>query len=62
MPLNFIQNLEFDPPGPEIDYLGNYSHGELTSVHAHELTDGISDPVLLEIIILDFLASRILCH
>lgn len=62
MPLNFVQNLEFDPPGPEIDYLENYSHGEWTSVHTHGLTDGISDPVLLKIIILDFLASRILCY
>lgn len=62
MPLNFVQNLEFDPPDPEIDYLGNYTRGELTSVHTHELTDGISDPVLLKIIILGFLASRNLCH
>jgi len=61
MPLNFAQNLEFDPPGPEIDHLGNNSHGGLTSIHTLELTDGISDPVLLKIIILDFLASRILC-
>lgn len=62
VPLNFIQNLEFDPPGPGIDYVGNHSHGGLTSVHTHELTDGISDPVLLKILILDFLAITILFH
>lgn len=62
MPLNFIQNLEFDTLGLEMDYLGNYRHGGMTNVHTHELTDGVSDPPLLKIIILVFLASRILCH
>lgn len=60
MPLNCVQN--FDLPGPEIDYLGNYSHGGLIRVLIHELTDGISDPVLLKKINLDFLASSISYH
>lgn len=50
MPLNFIQNLEVDPGDPEIDYVENYSDGGLTSVHTHELTNEISDPILLKII------------
>lgn len=52
MPLNFIPNLEFDIAGPEIDYLENYSHSGLKSVHTHDLTDRILDSVLLYTIVL----------
>lgn len=45
-----------------MDYLRNYRHGGMTNIHTHELTDAVSDPPLLKIIILVFLASRILCH